>query len=243
MESHRILFGDPRMLEKVFGLLDRDADDFLSLSELNVFMMALDLEPGTAEDFRAFCEQTGANPELGLSVGDFSSAYAETPTDKLEEVVRVHGKEWAAAAYSKEKTTHVNELPSLRGNEVATEWKFDVSSVYGFDEAVTMILLAVCLLLSVVSLSRIKRCYRKCTSEEASNKRDAERLNMIGTTARQIALDLDNSLLGLQSRASRSGFDNSLMYSGNVGQMDFSELDGMLSRLGGSHASESNDED
>lgn len=195
----------------------------------------LDLEPGTADDFRAFCEQTGASPELGLSVGDFSSAYAETPTDKLEEVVRVHGKEWAAASYAK-AAANTNKLPSLRGDpEESTEWSFDPSAFYGLDEAVSMILIILCLLLSVVSLSRIRRCYRKCTSEEASNKRDSERLNMIGTTARQIALDLDSNFQGLQSRyprSSGSGLETST-YSGSAGQMDFSELDGMLSKMGG----------
>jgi hypothetical protein len=47
------------------------------------------LEPGTLEDFRAFCEQTGASPELGLSVGDFTAAYAETPSEKLDEIILV----------------------------------------------------------------------------------------------------------------------------------------------------------
>jgi len=78
-----------RQLQRVFGLLDRDHDNFLSLSELNRFMAALQLEPGTLEDFRAFCEQTGASPELGLSVGDFTAAYAETPTEKLDEIILV----------------------------------------------------------------------------------------------------------------------------------------------------------
>lgn len=41
MEHHRYLLGDPKILEKTFSLLDSNADDFLSLSELNVFMMAL----------------------------------------------------------------------------------------------------------------------------------------------------------------------------------------------------------
>jgi len=80
-----------RQLQRVFGLLDRDHDNFLSLSELNRFMAALQLEPGTLEDFRAFCEQTGASPELGLSVGDFTAAYAETPTEKLDEIILVRG--------------------------------------------------------------------------------------------------------------------------------------------------------
>mmetsp|Transcript_7851 Transcript_7851/g.10168 ORF Transcript_7851/g.10168 Transcript_7851/m.10168 type:complete len:239 (-) Transcript_7851:82-798(-) len=222
----RRLMGDVKLLEKLFGLLDQDRNDFLSLAELNRFMVALNLEPGTADDFRAFCEQAGASPDIGLSMGDFSAAYAETPSDNLEDVLRVHGKEWAAAAYS---TQNQANLPALTGDVPSEEWTFDPSAFYGFDEVITMFLVALFVLVSVVSVSRLRRCYRRCMSEEESSKRDNERLNMIGTTARQIASDLDSSLMGMHART--RGSDAQVMYSGTLKDLDFSELDGMLSKM------------
>ena len=171
------------------------------------FQVALQLEPGTLEDFRAFCEQTGASPELGLSVGDFTAAYAETPSEKLDEIIlvscaspfslhfvwlrtvpkqpgaswslgllsapdrtratltarlglllllQVHGREWSLAQQAAASAARSDNLPGLGGGN-NTSWAFDPSGIYGFDEAVLLVLLFVCALCCTATGARNRR--------------------------------------------------------------------------------------
>jgi hypothetical protein len=217
-----------RQLEIVFGLLDRDGNSYLSLQELNRFMVALGLEPGTTVDFAAFCEQTGANADLGLSVNDFSTAYSETPGDKLDEILRVHGKEWQAAHQESAQLA----LPVIVSESGDGNGPFDASALYGIDEAVLLIILIVLVVSATLTWSRLRRCWRRCHSEEARQKRDAHRLSLIGNTARQISLDLDLKLGGILNRS--TGFDDhSWQPNSNVGlgDINFTEMGEMVERL------------
>jgi hypothetical protein len=192
-------------------------------------MAALQLEPGTLEDFRAFCDQTGASPELGLSVGDFTAAYAETPSEKLDEIVLVHGREWASAATGHAGHAASSNLPGLGvglqpGN--ATSWSFDPSGLYGFDEAVLLCLVFVLALCCTAVCGRLRRLYRRCTSDEARQKRDSDTLGLIGDTARQISSDLDAKL---QSMLHKSD-GKVLRADATLSDLKFTELDDIMAK-------------
>mmetsp|Transcript_29274 Transcript_29274/g.59888 ORF Transcript_29274/g.59888 Transcript_29274/m.59888 type:complete len:251 (+) Transcript_29274:49-801(+) len=218
-------------LERIFSLLDRDQNSFLVLAELNKFMVALGLEPGTSEDFAAFCEQTGASPEAGLTVVDFTSAYAETPGGKLDEIVRVHGKEWQSA-----QSSSAGGLPEEdEGGSVLVD-AFDASTLYGIDESVLLIVIIVIGISVTLTWTRLRRCWRRCHSEEAQQKRDADRLSLIGDTARQISLDLDLTGMFNRSKDKESAFKEdreAWRPDANVGLDDikFTEMGEMVERL------------
>ena len=115
------------LLHRCFSLLDEDGNRFLSLRELNRFMVALQvnhliiiiihhkyhlhtwrthvislcllassqLQPGTQDEFVQFCRETGASPDVGLSMEDFTAAYSQTPAEKLELILMTHATEWS----------------------------------------------------------------------------------------------------------------------------------------------------
>ena len=63
-----------QLLQRTFALLDNDGNRFLTLRELNKFMLALQLQPGTPEEFASFCNEIGADADIGLTVDDFTTA-------------------------------------------------------------------------------------------------------------------------------------------------------------------------
>lgn len=102
----------------------------------------------------------------------------------------MHGREWAAAAAEHLGVAHAHNLPALHSNSTGI-WAFDPSVIYGFDEVVLLLLIFACLLVGTACGTKLRRVWRKCASEEAKLRKDADTLGLIGTTARQIALDLD----------------------------------------------------
>lgn len=219
--------GNPQ-IDRVFSLLDRDSNSFLTLTELNKFMVALGLEAGTTTDFVSFCEQTGASPDVGISMGDFTAAYAETPGDKLDEILRIHGKEWQAA-----QRLSTDGLPALNvADGDGVESTFDASALYGIDEGVLLVVIIIIGISATITWTRLRRCWRRCHSEEAKQKRDADRLSVIGDTARQISLDLDLKLSGMLSRS--EGFGDQAWQPNSkagLGDIKFSEMGDMVERL------------
>lgn len=105
--------------------------------------------------------------------------------------MKLHGREWAAATSDELGTARVHDLPRLTSSNSTSIWAFDPSIIYGFDEAVLLLLIFACLLVCTAAGTKARRVWRKCTSEDARLRKDADTLGLIGTTARQIALDLD----------------------------------------------------
>ena len=105
--------------------------------------------------------------------------------------LKLHGREWAAATSDELGTARVHDLPRLTSSNSTSIWAFDPSIIYGFDEAVLLLLIFACLLVCTAAGTKARRVWRKCTSEDARLRKDADTLGLIGTTARQIALDLD----------------------------------------------------
>lgn len=106
-------------------------------------------------------------------------------------LLQLHGREWAAASSDQLGTAQVHELPRLTPSNNTSIWAFDPSIIYGFDEAVLLLLIFACLLVSTAAGTKARRVWRRCTSEDARLRKDADTLGLIGTTARKIALDLD----------------------------------------------------
>jgi len=106
-------------------------------------------------------------------------------------LLQLHGREWAAATSDQLGTARVHKLPRLTPSNSTSIWAFDPSIIYGFDEAVLLLLIFACLLVSTAAGTKARRVWRRCTSEDARLRKDADTLGLIGTTARQIALDLD----------------------------------------------------
>ena len=159
---------------------------------------------------------------------------------------QIHGREWATAAAAHAGIVKANNLPGIDSN--STGWSFDPSVIYGFDEAVLLLLIFLALLCCTAAGTKVRRAYRRCTSEEAKQQKDADTLGLIGTAARQIALDLDSVgvLRRPEERAYWSTGGSATADSSGPGglgdlssQLNFSELDALMAGL--TNRSESND--
>jgi hypothetical protein len=197
------------LLRRCFELLDDNGDSFLSLRELNKFMLALQLQPGTLEEFRAFCEETGASPELGLTMDDFTTAYYETSTEKLEQILMIHATEWERQRSV--SSFRADGLPKVTyANETSPFHWFDPSEFLEVQEVVLVLTVCLAVVVCMLGLRGLRRCWRACTSEEKIMQREAHHLNLIGSTALQITEDLNTRLQKMAEQSST--FERKVVY-------------------------------